>query len=108
MPLLTILSWYATDNIVEDIDEFLDIFLLVKEFLPLTSSKLSGAGPARMFILMLFEKSTVGNAKACELDIVEELKFEEKNNLFAMFPIGTTMQDGGKRKRSDGWRFTSF
>jgi len=40
---------------------------------------------------MLFEKSIVGNAKACELDIVEELKFEEKNNLFAMFPIDATM-----------------
>jgi len=31
----------------------------------------------------------------------EELKVEEKFNLFAIFPIGTTMQDGGKRKRSD-------
>ena len=27
-------------------------------------------------------------------------RFEEKENLFAVFPIGTTMQDGGKRKRS--------
>ena len=35
--------------------------------------------------------------------IVEELKFvEEKGNIFADFPIGTTIQDGGKRKRSDG------
>ena len=101
MPLLTILSWYATDDIVEDIDMSLDVFLLVKEFISLTSLKLSGAGPARMSIPMLFEESTVGNAKACELDVVDELKFEEKNNLFAMFPIGTTMQDGGKRKRSD-------
>ena len=33
--------------------------------------------------------------------IVEVLKlFEEKENLFADFPIGTTIQDGGKRKRS--------
>ena len=91
MPLLTILSWYTTDDIVEDIDESLDIFLLVEEFLSLISLKLSGAGPARMSIPMLFEKSIVGNAKACELDIVEELKFEEKNNLFAMFPIDATM-----------------
>jgi len=30
------------------------------------------------------------------------LKFEkEKDNLFADFPIGATIQDGGKRKRSD-------
>jgi len=100
MPLLTILSWYAIDDIVEDIDKSLDVFLLVEEFLPLTSSKLSDAGPAKMTIPVLFEESMVGNAKACELDIVEELKFEEKNNLFAMFPIGATIQDGGKRKRS--------
>ena len=36
--------------------------------------------------------------------IVEELKFvEEKGNIFADFPIGATIQDGGKRKRSDAW-----
>ena len=39
--------------------------------------------------------------KAWELDVVKELKVEEKNNLFTIFPIGATMQDGGKRKRSD-------
>jgi len=34
--------------------------------------------------------------------VVKLLKEEkEKGNLFAEFPIGTTMQDGGKRKRSD-------
>ena len=34
--------------------------------------------------------------------VVELLKFErEKDNLFAEFPIGATIQDGGKRKRSD-------
>jgi len=37
---------------------------------------------------------------SCELDVIEELKVEERMNLFAVFPIGTTMQDGGKRKRS--------
>ena len=41
-------------------------------------------------------------AKQVVLDaVVEVLKlFEEKENLFADFPIGATMQDGGKRKRS--------
>jgi len=35
--------------------------------------------------------------------IVEELKLvKEKGNIFADFPIGATIQDGGKRKRSDG------
>jgi len=33
--------------------------------------------------------------------VVKELKVEGKNNLFAIFPIDATMQDGGKRKRSD-------
>ena len=33
--------------------------------------------------------------------VVELLKFDrEKDNLFADFPIGATIQDGGKRKRS--------
>ena len=35
--------------------------------------------------------------------VVKLLKEEkEKGNLFAEFPIGATMQDGGKRKRSNG------
>jgi len=34
--------------------------------------------------------------------VVEELMFvEEKGNIFTDFPIGATIQDGGKRKRSD-------
>ena len=33
--------------------------------------------------------------------MVEELKVEEKKNLFAIFLIGATMQDGSKRKRND-------
>jgi len=44
----------------------------------------------------------VGKTDSCELDMFEELKAVEKMNLFTIFPIGTTMQDGGKRKRSDG------
>jgi len=34
--------------------------------------------------------------------VVESLREEkEKDNLFADFPIGATIQDDGKRKRSD-------
>ena len=34
--------------------------------------------------------------------VVEELMFdEEKGIVFADFPIGITIQDGGKRKRSE-------
>jgi len=98
IPLFTILSWYTTEDIVEDIDESLDTLLLVKRFLPLTSSKFSGTGPGRGSIPVLFEGNMVGNVKVCKLDIVEKLKCEEENCLFAKFPIGTTMQDGGKRK----------
>jgi len=32
--------------------------------------------------------------------MVKELKVGEKFNLFAIFLIGATMQDGGKRKRA--------
>ena len=49
---------------------------------------------------MQFEEDIVGNAKAVELDVVEELR-EEKRNLFAIFLIGTTIQDDGKRKKSN-------
>ena len=35
--------------------------------------------------------------------VVELLKVEKDNDtLFADFPIGATIQDGGKRKRSNG------
>jgi len=48
---------------------------------------------------MLFG-NMVGFEEVCKLSIVEELKFEEENNLFTKFPIGTTMQDGSKRKEA--------
>jgi len=36
--------------------------------------------------------------------MVAVLKVKEiKNNLFTVFPIDATMQDGGKRKRSDSY-----
>ena len=51
---------------------------------------------------MSFTKDTVGNEELTFVKlIVGGLKVEEVMNLFAIFPIGATMQDGGKRKRSD-------
>ena len=47
---------------------------------------------------MLLGENMVGNEKACKLVAIEKLKFEEENSLFAKFPIGATMQNGGKRK----------
>jgi len=55
-----------------------------------------------MFISMLFAENIAGKDVLTLGAIVEMLRFgEEKENLFAVFPIGTTIQDGGKRKRSD-------
>ena len=51
---------------------------------------------------MSFTKDIVGNEELTFAKlIVGELKVEEVMNLFIIFPIGATMQDGGKRKRSD-------
>ena len=44
----------------------------------------------------------VGNRFALLESVVELLKIcSRKGGLFSNFPIGTTMQDGGKRKRGD-------
>jgi len=86
---------------VEDIEVSLERFLSVKEVLSLTSKLFTGTNPVGMSIPMHFVGSTVGKMNSCELDMFEELKVVEKKNLFAIFPIGTTMQDDGKRKRSD-------
>jgi len=52
---------------------------------------------------MQFSENIVGKEKlkSGKLVVVEELTVEGKKNLFTIFPIGTTMQDSGKRKRSD-------
>ena len=53
-----------------------------------------------MSISMLGLEDIVGKRfESVELVIVEELKVEERN-LFAIFPIGATIQDGGKRKEA--------
>ena len=50
----------------------------------------------------------VGNRFARLESVVELLKIVvEKSGLFADFPIGATIQDGGKRKRSGGKIFLS-
>jgi len=51
---------------------------------------------------MFISEDIVGKGFLKLVDVVEELKeVEEKDNLFAEFPIGATIQDGGKRKRSN-------
>ena len=85
---------------VEDIEKSLERFFLVEEVLPLTSKLFTGTNPVGMSIPMWFVGNTVGKTDSCELDVFEELKAVGKMNLFAIFPIGATMQDGGKRKRN--------
>jgi len=50
---------------------------------------------------MLLETFTVGKEVCWLLNEIVVLKDERKMNLFANFPIGATIQDGGKRKRTD-------
>jgi len=60
--LFSILSWYATEDLVEDIDESLETDDLEVGFLPLTSSALLGEGPEdNLSILVQFVENTVGN-----------------------------------------------
>ena len=57
---------------------------------------------------MLDSEGIAGKGLLKRGPVVEMLKFEgEKDNLFAEFPIGATIQDGGKRKRSDEWSCAS-
>jgi len=50
---------------------------------------------------MSFAADIAGKEELTLNAVVEELKFvEEEGNIFADFPIGATIQDGGKRKRS--------
>jgi len=51
---------------------------------------------------MPFIEDIVGLVESLLRFVVEMLKrFVEKDDVFAIFPIGAIMQDGGKRKRSD-------
>ena len=55
-----------------------------------------------MSIPMLGLEDIVGKRfESVGLVVVEELKVEERNS-FAIFPIGATIQDGGKRKEAIG------
>jgi len=55
-----------------------------------------------MSIPIPFIEDIVGLVESLLRFVVEMLKrFVEKDDVFAIFPIGTIMQDGGKRKRSD-------
>ena len=63
------------EDLVEDIEESLDTFMLVERDLPLTSSWLSGAIPEKMSIPVILLKGTVGKLRRLledVFDVVEE------------------------------------
>ena len=79
----------------------LERLISIEEVLPLTLMLFLGEVPEDLSIPMLLVGDTVSKENCCELDVIVKLKVGGKLNLFTIFPIGTTMQDGGKRKRSD-------
>ena len=86
---------------MEDINVSLERLILIEGVLPLTSTLLLEEVPEDLSIPMLLVGNTVGKENCCELDVIVELKVVGKKNLFAIFPIGATIQDGSKRKRSN-------
>jgi len=52
---------------------------------------LPGEVPEDLSIAVLLVGHTVGKEDCCELDVIVELKERGKLNLFAVFPISTTM-----------------
>ena len=100
---VSILSWYGVERPEEAIEDSLERLTEETGFLPLTSESETGICPVRMSIPMLFTKDTAGKEVLTLGAIIEVLRFVgEKEDLFAVFPIGATIQDGGKRERSDG------
>jgi len=80
---------------------FLERLISIEEVLSLISTLFLGEVSEDLSITVLLVGDMVGKENCCELDMIVELKVGGKLNLFAIFPIGTIMQDGGKRKRSN-------
>ena len=94
-----ILSWYGVECPEEAIEDSLERLTEETGFRPLTSESETGDCLVRMSISMSFTKDTAGKEVLTLNAIIEVLGFvKEKENLFAIFPIGATIQDGGKRK----------
>ena len=86
----------------------LEIFAVEVRFLPLTSKSNAGTCPIELSIPISFTKDTVGKKELTFAKlVVEGLKVEERKNLFVIFLIDTTMQDGGKRKEAVIWSHAS-
>ena len=101
---VSILSWYGVECPEDAIEDSLERFTEETGFFPLTFNSEAGTCPVGMFISMLFAEDIVSIEDLTLRAVIVVLKFVgEKMDLFAIFPIGTTIQDGGKRKRSDDY-----
>jgi len=97
-----ILAWYGVECPEEAIENSLERLTEETGFLPLASILETGICPVEMFIPMSFTKDTASKEVLMLGAIIEVLKFVgKKEDLFAIFPLGTTIQDGGKRGRDD-------
>ena len=95
---VSILSWYRVKRPDEAIKDSLERLTEETGFLPLTSVSETGICPVRMSIPMSFTKDTAGKEDLILGAVIEVLKFVgEKEDLFAVFPLGATIQDGGMR-----------
>ena len=89
---VSILSWYGVECSEEAIKNSLERLTEETGFLPLTSVSETGICPVGMSIPMLFTKDTVGKEVLTLGAVIEVLKFVgEKVDLFAVFPLGTTI-----------------
>ena len=80
--LISICSWYEIEEHLKEIDIFLEFNLEERGDLPLISSISTSEG-----------KWVIESQK--------ELAEECETCIFTTFPMGTTIQDGDKRERSD-------
>jgi len=88
---VSILSWYGVECPEEAIENSLE--KLTEE---------TGICPVGMFIPMSFTKDTASKEVLMLGAVIEVLKFVgKKEDLFAIFPLNATIQDGGKRGRDD-------
>jgi len=94
-------SQYGVARPEDIIEGSLEEWLDEVAFLPRTSLLLERTRPVWLTIPMLDSEGIAGKGLLRAESVDELLKIErEKDNLFAVFPIGATIQDGGNRKRS--------
>ena len=94
-------SQYGVERPEDTIEGSLEERLEEVIFLPRTSLWLERTRSFWLSIPMLDSESIAGKGLLERGAVVELLKFDrKKDNLFADFLIGATIQDGGKRKRS--------